>query len=230
VVRPRCADFSSGSRYQADRNRAGIWTPDRQLPSTAVLAGSRAVGPAPRARAVDTRCGGGAAFGARFAVDGPVVADEAAVAGTFHHRVGGHRGWDAVGVEALGKARRPSASFTGAETGDSMPAFGSCSTRNVGGQPAGLAGQRLQVGAAHLTRPGIGRSCRVSARAPRRRPATTRQSPTEDLMIRANRDSLGGSAVAAAFDEVEPGGQQRDQDGQRQESGGEPEVPLRERI
>ena len=35
------SDSRGGNRYHAERRTAGCWTPDRQLPITGVLAGSR---------------------------------------------------------------------------------------------------------------------------------------------------------------------------------------------
>ena len=96
--------------------------------------------------------GVGAALGAGLAVGGLLVfVDETAVARAFHHRVGGdvggntvgHEGFRQAGAQGVGDRSRHRRQHAG---------VGILLHHHVLGQPAGLAGQRLQVGPAHRPR------------------------------------------------------------------------------
>ncbi|CKU63435.1 Uncharacterised protein [Mycobacterium tuberculosis] len=97
----------------------------------------------PGAGAVDSRCGRGAPFGAGFAAgDQPVVVEETAIPWTFHHRVGGDVGGNAVGCEGF---RQAGSQGVGQRRGHRRQhaCVGIQLHQHVFGQPAGLAGQSL---------------------------------------------------------------------------------------
>lgn len=136
-----------GSRYQPDRNMAGTWMPDRQLPNTGVRAGSRLKG----SRAREPLMPGAAVVPPSVPASVPVTRPSSLTKLRSPGRSITGSAETLAGIPlAVNPSDRPapSASATGALTGGSIPASGSSSTSTSSASP-----QLLPVSACRLDRP-----------------------------------------------------------------------------
>ena len=172
-----------GSRYHADRSTAGCWVPLRQLPITGVRAGSRLNG----SRARDPLTPAAAVVppsvpaSLALTVAGLGVGEVAdvpgfSITGSAETSVGMPLGPNPSAVTA------PSASPTGDADGSQQPGVGVLFDHHVVGQPARLAGERLEVRAADCSTPGTGRSS----------PSVSDSTSNNDQHPRGNRQRASG--------------------------------------